>query len=91
MGAAALPYVDTEIERPGMRERVRRMIEEEMQTFRPTRDYVAHIRVPELALEVCARAWRAARCHRNASTPHIVRAAHASRPGRRAGDAAATV
>lgn len=49
---SALPYIDTELDAPGMRERVRQLIEQEMQSFRPPRDYVAHIRVPELALEV---------------------------------------
>ncbi|KAJ1632264.1 Pre-mRNA-splicing factor SPF27 [Pavlovales sp. CCMP2436] len=48
---SALPYVDTELDRPGMREHVRSLIEAEMKSFRPSRDYVAHIPAPELALE----------------------------------------
>ena len=48
----ALPYIDTELHQDGMAETVRHMIEQEMKAFRPSRDYVAHIPVPELALEV---------------------------------------
>lgn len=51
---AALPYIDRELDAEGMREHVRQLIEQEMRSFRPTRDYVAHISVPELALEVRA-------------------------------------
>lgn len=52
----ALPYIDKELDAPGMREHVRQLIEQEMRTFRPAPDAVAHIRVPELALEVRASA-----------------------------------
>jgi hypothetical protein len=51
---AALPYIDRELDAEGMREHVRQLIEQEMRSFRPSRDYVAHIPVPDLALEVRA-------------------------------------
>mmetsp|Transcript_13079 Transcript_13079/g.34086 ORF Transcript_13079/g.34086 Transcript_13079/m.34086 type:complete len:207 (-) Transcript_13079:99-719(-) len=51
MASSALAYIDTQLDGEGVRESVRRLIEQEMRSFRPARDYVAHLPLPELGLE----------------------------------------
>eukprot|EP00299_Pterocystis_sp_00344_P013424 c6575_g1_i2.p1 GENE.c6575_g1_i2~~c6575_g1_i2.p1 ORF type:complete len:205 (+),score=47.71 c6575_g1_i2:67-681(+) len=47
----SLPYIDTQYGEPGMKELVERMIKDEMKAFRPTKDYLSHLPLPQLNFE----------------------------------------
>eukprot|EP00298_Acanthocystis_sp_HF-20_P026787 c4615_g1_i1.p1 GENE.c4615_g1_i1~~c4615_g1_i1.p1 ORF type:complete len:217 (+),score=77.58 c4615_g1_i1:30-680(+) len=47
----SLPYIDTQYAEPGMKEQVEKLIKNEMKTFQPRKDYLAHLPSPPTIFE----------------------------------------